>query len=200
MIGAVTDATDRRPGRPRDARVDSAVLAATIAEVTERGFGGATIDGIAARAGVGKATIYRRWPNKEAVLQYVGAQLTDTCESIDSGDLRTDLLSIFEPLAEQFRGGGPIATLMPGLIAEAAHDESIREMVGRLAADRRSGAVDAIERARKRGELRRGTDANAVIDMIAGSFLYRTMLLGEVLPDDFAATIVDMALEGVRKP
>jgi AcrR family transcriptional regulator len=60
--------TDRKPGRPRDARVDAAVAEATRAVLAEHGFGGATVEAIAARAGVGKATIYRRWPSREALL------------------------------------------------------------------------------------------------------------------------------------
>jgi AcrR family transcriptional regulator len=198
MMTAVAEHTDRRPGRPRDARVDQQIVEATLAELAEKGFGGATIEAIAQRAGVGKATIYRRWPNREALLQFVALQVTDICVAQDTGDLRKDLLSIFEPLAAEFYEGGR-AALLPDLMAEAARDPRIRQLVQGLVQERRSGAVEALERARVRGELRRGVDIDAAVDMIAGSFMYRFLLLGEPLTPSFATTAVDVALEGVLK-
>ena len=70
MMACVGEHAERRPGRPRDARVDQQIVEATLAEVTEKGFGAASIESIASRAGVGKATIYRRWPNREALLRF----------------------------------------------------------------------------------------------------------------------------------
>ncbi|MCU1375212.1 MAG: hypothetical protein JWO68_2498 [Actinomycetia bacterium] len=197
-MSAVAEPSDRRPGRPRDARVDQQIVEATLAELADKGFGGATIESIAHRAGVGKATIYRRWPNREALLQFVALQVVDVCEAEDTGDLRKDLLSVFEPLATEFYEGGA-GTLMPDLIAEAARDPQIRPLVRGLAADRRSGAVAAFARARARGELRRGADIDAAVDMIAGSFIYRFLVLDEPVDDEFARTSVDLALHGVLK-
>lgn len=187
-----------RTGRPRDARVDQQIVDATLAELGERGFAGATIESIAHRAGVGKATIYRRWPNRDALLQHVALQVADVFEPEDTGDLRTDLLSVFEPLAAEFYEGG-VASLLPELIAEAARDPAIRDLVRRLADERRAGASAALHRARERGELRPGVDVDAVVDMIAGSYLYRFLLLGERVPKSFARVAVDVALSGALR-
>ena len=189
---------ERRPGRPRDARVDQQIVEATLAELADKGFGGASIESIAARAGVGKATIYRRWPNREALLQFVALQVTDVVEGADTGDLRKDLVAVFTPLASQFYVSGAGA-LLPDLVAEAARDPKIRDLLQELAAERREVAVAAFERARDRGELRRGVDIDMVVDMVAGSFLYRFLLLGEQLDEATAQSAVDVALRGVLR-
>src|SRR5437867_135065 len=75
----------RRRGRPRDVRVEAAVIEATLEEIKEKGLGGATMEAIAARAGVGKTTLYRRWPNKEVLFQFVAGQVTDVFEPVDTG-------------------------------------------------------------------------------------------------------------------
>jgi AcrR family transcriptional regulator len=195
MMAAVATA-ERRPGRPRDARVDQQIVEATLAEVADKGFGGATIESIATRAGVGKAAIYRRWPNREALLQFVALQVSEVVTPADTGDLRADLVAIFAPFAGEFYEGGAGA-LLPDLVAEAARDPKIRDMVRHLAVERRSVAVAAFERAAARGELRRGVDIDTVVDMIAGSFLYRFLLLGDQ-PDDVAGAI-DVALHGILR-
>jgi AcrR family transcriptional regulator len=198
MMSCVGEHTDRRPGRPRDARVDQQIVEATLAELAEKGFGGATIEAIAHRAGVGKATIYRRWPNREALLEFVAFQAADVCEPEDTGDLRKDLLSIFEPMAAEFyeRGAG---ALLPDLIAEAAREPKIRALLRELASARRAGAVAAFERARSRGELRRGLDIDIAVDMIAGAFLYRSVVLAEAIAADVARDAVDVVIQGVLK-
>jgi AcrR family transcriptional regulator len=195
MMAAVATA-ERRPGRPRDARVDQQIVEATLAEVADRGFGGATIESIAARAGVGKAAIYRRWPSREALLQFVALQVSEVVTPADTGDLRADLVAIFGPFSGEFYEGGAGA-LLPDLVAEAARDPKIRDMVRHLAVERRSVAVAAFERAAARGDLRRGVDIDTVVDMIAGSFLYRFLLLGDQ-PDDVERAI-DVALHGVLR-
>jgi AcrR family transcriptional regulator len=193
---AVVATADRRPGRPRDARVDQQIVEATLAEVADKGFGGATIESIAARAGVGKATIYRRWPNREALLQFVALRVSDVVTPADTGDLRKDLVAIFAPFAGEFYEGGAGA-LMPDLVAEAARDPKIRELVRGLAVERRAVAIAAFERAAARRELRAGVDIDTVVDMLAGSFLYRFLLLGEQ-PDDVEKAI-DVALRGILR-
>src|SRR5947209_13533833 len=171
MIGTV----DRRPGRPRDTRVDEAIVAATTAEVAEKGFAGATIDGIAARAGVGKATIYRRWKGKDELMRFAAEQLSDPCTAVDTGNLRDDLLAIFEPVATGVTSG-EVFRLLPVMVAEAARDDDIRQLVRVMAAERRQPAVDAVARAKKRGEVSRSANANVVVDMIAGAIVYRVLV------------------------
>ena len=85
--------TKRSRGRPRDESVDTAVVEAAVAEIAEKGLTAATMEAIAARAGVGRATLYRRWPNKSALLYFCADQLAEVIQPEDTGDLRKDLLS-----------------------------------------------------------------------------------------------------------
>ena len=190
----------RSRGRPRDnARVEAAVVEATLAEIQEKGLANCTVEAIAARAGIGKATFYRRWPNKEAVLYFLASQVSDVLEPVNTGDLRKDLLSVFEPVPDRVYGG-PVAAVLPTFVAEAARDPKMRELVANLTEERRKGALQALRRARRRGELRRGVDLEAVVDMINGAFASRALLLGQPLTAAFARNVVDLAINGVLEP
>jgi AcrR family transcriptional regulator len=172
---------------------------ATLAEITEKGLGAATMEAIATRAGVGKATIYRRWANKDDLFYFVAAQVVDVHEPADTGDLRKDLLSVIVPQAEFLHTGLPVAVLMPTFIAEAARDENIRQLLNKLVDDRRAAAVDAFRRARQRGELRRGVDIETIVDMISGAFSYRWLLRGEPVTTAWARKVLDTALVAALK-
>ena len=84
---------ERLRGRPRDEGVDAAVVEAAVAEIAEKGLTATTMEGIAARAGIGRATLYRRWPNKTALLYFCADQLAEVIQPADTGDLRKDLLT-----------------------------------------------------------------------------------------------------------
>lgn len=187
----------RRPGRPRDSNVESAVLEASIAEITEKGLSATTMEAIAVRAGIAKATLYRRWPNKTALLFFLADQLTDVFEPDDTGDLRKDLLTVFEPLAAQSYGDGPVARLAPTFIAAAAHDDQMRQFVTDSIATRKSGALLALRRARKRGEVRAGADLRLTVDMIAGALSERAYILGKPVTSAYVRRVVDQAIAGL---
>jgi AcrR family transcriptional regulator len=186
----------RGRGRPPDARIEGAVVDATLAEIAEKGLRNATMEGIAVRAEIGKATLYRRWPSKEALLYFLADQLSETYDVLDTGDLRKDLLSVFEPLAKLVYAG-PVATLTPTFIAEAARDPQIREYVSNLVTDRRKGARLALRRAQKRGELRRGVDLDMVLDMMHGALDSRFLSRGLPVTESHIRKVLDLALEGV---
>jgi AcrR family transcriptional regulator len=189
----------RSRGRPRDnERVAAAVVEATLAEIDEKGLGNCTVEAIAARAGIGKATFYRRWPNKEAVLYFLASQLTRVVEPVDTGDLRKDLLSVLEVVRKEAYAG-PVATVMPTFLAEAARDPQMREFVAKLAEEGRMGAIHALERAKRRGELRRGVDLDVVVDMIYGALESRYLNFGESITAAYVRKVVDLAIRGILK-
>jgi AcrR family transcriptional regulator len=134
---STTHTDDRRPGRPRDARVDVAVLEAARTVLAERGFAGATVEAIASRAGVGKATIYRRWPTREALLLAVTTADLPETPIPNTGDLRQDLLTIFTRLAEQLRTAGP-ASYIGDLIGESMRNPEMRKDFQAMIQQRRS--------------------------------------------------------------
>ena len=136
----------RPPGRPRDPRADAAILTAVVELLAEVGFGGLTVDAVAHRAGVGKATIYRRWDGKEQLVLDALSTEVQLMATPDTGDLATDLLQIYEPMAE------PVAQqsatrLMPALAAEAAVNPELADRLRSFVAMRRGAARDALQRA-----------------------------------------------------
>ena len=161
---------DRRLGRPRDARVDVAVMDATRALLAERGFAATTVEAIASRAGVGKATIYRRWPTREALLLAVTTADIPKIQAPDTGDLRRDLLLVFTQLAEQLRTGVP-ASYIGDLIGESTRNPAMREDFDALVELRRSLCAAMIAQAKKRGDLRKGVDPDMVLDLISGALV-----------------------------
>ena len=190
----------RGRGRPPDnQRVEAAVVKATLAEIKEKGLANCTVESIAARAEIGKATFYRRWPNKEAVLHFVARRwLARTVEPDDTGDLRKDLLSVVEPVRKEVYGAS-IGAVMPTFIAEAARDPQMREFVSKFTMEGRKSAVLALERAKRRGELRRGVDLEVVVDMIYGAFEARFLNTGERVSAAYIRKIIDLAMEGILK-
>jgi AcrR family transcriptional regulator len=187
---------DRRLGRPRDARVDAAVMDATRALLAERGFAGTTVEAIAGRAGVGKATIYRRWPTREALLLAVTTADLPEAPIPDTGDLRQDLLTIFTRLAEQLRTAGP-ASYIGDLIGESMRNPEMRKDFQAMIQQRRSLCADIVAQARKRGEVRKSVDPDVVLDLIAGAIFYRKLFYDGPADAAFVKVTVDAVLDGI---
>ncbi|WP_349268482.1 TetR/AcrR family transcriptional regulator [Mycolicibacterium parafortuitum] len=200
MASSVTKApvaptrTTQRRGRPRDDRLDATIVDATIAEVGAKGWGGATIEGIAARAGVGRGTIYRRWPSKTELFQYAAAAVTHTVEAPDTGSFVEDLFAAVLPIADMLTRP-ELAALLPSLLAEAANDASIRQTLRTFAVQSRQQAIEAVERARRRGDIVQSTDAEALVDMLAGALVYRRLLLGETTDAAAVRVLVRQAVQ-----
>ena len=187
---------DRRLGRPRDARVDAAVLDATRALLAERGFAGTTVEAIATRAGVGKATIYRRWPTREALLLAVTSADLPEIAVPDTGDLRQDLRLIFTMLAEQMRFAGP-ASYIGDLIGESMRNPEMRKDFDALVEARRSLCGAIIAQAKRRGDLRKGVDPDMVLDLISGALFYRKIFRDEPADAAYVEQAIDSVLDGI---
>jgi AcrR family transcriptional regulator len=186
----------RRPGRPRDARAERAILEATMDLVAEVGFAGLTVDAVAARAAVGKATIYRRWASKADLLYAAMEALHEEWETPDTGSLRADLVAVFEHLAEYV-----VATragrAMPALVAEAETNGELSDLVHRFVHDRREKTRAIFERARERGEIGDGFDVELAIDMACAPVFYRRLLSGAPIRAEDGARVVSMLLDGI---
>lgn len=184
------------PGRPRNADAEGKILDATLELLSEVGFAGLTVDGVAARAGVGRATIYRRWPSKGALVLAASRCLIGDVPGTDTGTLRNDLLALTSGLVEHLRST-PMGCLLPTLAAEARGNPELAELVTQFADDRRAHVRTVLRRSRDRGELRAGTDLEVLIDVIAGPAFYRMMISGGPPTAARMVKVVDMVLDGV---
>jgi AcrR family transcriptional regulator len=174
----VTGAADtRRPGRPRSPEAHAAILRAALELAVEGGLRGLSMEAIAARAGVGKATIYRRWKTKEALFVEAIGLIAFTPEVPDTGSARGDFeavsgAAVGRMAPEAFR-------MLPRLMADAADDPELREALHTALVRPRRAAIAAIlRRGIERGELRADLDIDLVSDMVIGPLIARVLLSG----------------------
>jgi AcrR family transcriptional regulator len=186
-------------GRPRSPEANRAILAATLDLLASRGLAAMSIEEVAARAGVGKATIYRRWPSKG--LLALDAFVTSFREEQplpDTGTLRGDLIAALTAWVRAVTqtSMGPMLT---GLIAEAQHDGDLRAAWReRVLEPLRVQHRIMLDRAIARGEIPAGVDQEAVLDLFFGAAEHRLLLGHLPLTDDFIREVVDVILDGIR--
>jgi AcrR family transcriptional regulator len=198
---AASPAEERATGRPRSAEAHSAIIASTLAILAELGFERMSIEAIAAHAGVGKTTIYRRWKTKEDLV----ADALDSVKPLparpDSGDLRADIAAIAESFAASVRaplGRHVIALIINTLTSNPALAELYWQRFGALKNDALRGVL---ERAQARGEIRASADLDALLDLLSGYVLYQLL----VKPPSQAfhasiARVLDTLFQGVAEP
>jgi len=186
-------------GRPRSERARLAILAAAAELLLDRGLAAVSMDAVAARAAVSKATIYRWWPTKETLAldalytEWAAAQPSE----VDTGSLRGDLLSLLTPWARVASSrpyGRVIAALLSEVQTDPAYAAQYRQ---RVVQPRRDQARAILARAMERDEIPPSTETEVAIDLLYGP-LYHRLLHGHApLDDQFVADVVDMALAGI---
>lgn len=182
--------TESRPrGRPRSATADDAILAATLELVGEVGISGMSMDELARRAGVAKATIYRRWSNKESLVIDALHSAMSPIESQDTGSLRGDLRGYLGVLIGRF-DQNPMNDVLPHLIEAACHDPGVQASLDEYVQFRRAPLRAIFERARDRGEIDDDADIDVLIDLTIGPFIYRRLLTRDVIDHRFADRIL----------
>ena len=188
----------RRPGRPRSERADRAIIEAALSVFAESGTEGLCIERVAARAGVGKATVYRRWPSRGALaLDAFLAEFEEQQPVPDTGTFRGDLLSALRAWIRSVTRT-PAGRMLAGLVAEAQRDPALavawREHV---IEPLRARNTILVERAIERGEIPPDTDADVVLDMMFGAAYHRLLQGHRPLTDQFARRVVDLIVAGV---
>jgi AcrR family transcriptional regulator len=148
-----------------------------------------TIEGVATRAGVGKATIYRRWPSKEdLVVDAVVTRCLEHVVSPDTGSLRGDLLVLLQAMVDKFRRDGPFVMAFN---AEQQHNPQLAEAFRRtFLEDRRTATREIFERALERGDLPAGTDLELLQDVGPAILWHRLTVTGAPVDDDLPERIV----------
>jgi len=189
--------TGPRRGRPRSAEVDEAVLAATVELAGEVGVSRLSMDDVALRAKVSKATIYRRWASKEAlVLDALRAAMVPI-EDVDTGSLRGDLEHYLTELVNRFHTG-KMRDVLPHLIGVACHDTNLRCSLDDYMRTRRVPLHLIVQRGVARGELAADTDLEVLIDLILGPFVYRKLLAHTPIDDVFVEKLLGLVLPNLR--
>ncbi|MFV2062808.1 MAG: TetR/AcrR family transcriptional regulator [Chloroflexota bacterium] len=192
---ALTDLPSR-PGRPRSDRARRDICDAFREILIERGFDKVRLEHVAARAGVGKATIYRHWPSKQALAQEVLAELASPHMAVpDIGDTRSELLvTVLAPMrALTETDFGPT---IRALLSEIARDPELGDPFrSTVVQARRNEVARVIERGVRRGDLRPDLDAEVATEMLVGPVYFRLMFGGQ-LDAAFAERIVDEVMQG----
>jgi AcrR family transcriptional regulator len=183
-------------GRPRSDEAHKAILEATLALLAEQGFSALKVEGIAARAGVGKATIYRRWRSK-LPLVVEAFSLLPALEEVDTGDLVRDLKQMLRSYFELFNTT-PLGTVLPSLTGERRHNQALSKLLDPVLRERRQPLVHALQRAIARGELPRDLDLELAVDLIVGPISVRLFFGGAKFGPRLIDAIVDLALSGLR--
>lgn len=182
-------------GRPRSEEAHLAILDATLELLTEAGYSALTVEGVAARAGVGKATIYRRWPSKLPLVIEAFRELPGL-EEIDTGELAADLKEMLRSYLRVFHTT-PLGQVFPSLAGERLHNPELSELFDPLVVARRQPLIRRLERAVARGELRSGVDVQLVADLLVGPISVRLFTTGTHTPPRLVGPIVDYLLAGV---
>jgi AcrR family transcriptional regulator len=185
-------------GRRRSERSHDAIIRATQELLVERGYRQLTIEGVAARAGVGKQTIYRWWPSRAALVleaYLAGSEAVSPPPESETTreNVRALLLWLSDVLAQPI-GGRVVA----GLVADLPHDPDLAKGFRRdVVPVRRRAMLAALERGRERGEIRPDADVEVAVDALHGAVFYRLLLSGEPLDEEFAARVTDHVLDGL---
>ncbi|MDH3211576.1 MAG: TetR/AcrR family transcriptional regulator, partial [Myxococcales bacterium] len=182
-------------GRPRSEEAHKAILDATLELLVEVGFSALTVEGVATRAGVGKATIYRRWPSKLPLVVEAFRQLPQL-EEVDTGNLVDDLKQMLQSYLQLFYTT-PLAAVLPSLAGERAHDPQLSERFDPVIQGRRQPLVRALERAVERGELSPDLDLDLAADLVVGPIAVRLFFTGAKLSPRMVGPMVDLALRGI---
>jgi AcrR family transcriptional regulator len=185
-----TTAAARKPGRPRSAKADTAILEAAVEIFAESGLDGLTVEGVAARAGVGKGTIYRRYPGKvelvvAATRCFTGVDGPAPDTGTTSGDVRVLVDNLITMLTAT-----PLGRALPILVASRARVPEIDRAFREIVVTKRAHGALVVGRGVARGDLRADVDPEVFIDSYVSPVFYRSLITNAPLDERFAAEVV----------
>jgi AcrR family transcriptional regulator len=197
-VASLEDTGSFKIGAPRSART-TAILDATRELLAKGGVRELTVEGVAARSGVAKTTIYRRWRSKDELALAVLMDMVQTVVAVpELADTRSELIALVKG-AVRVLGKTLMGTVMQGLVSELSSDSELgvafREEVVAL---RMAEVQRLLARGIERGEIRPDADAGLAHELLFGPVYYRLFLSGEPLDSGLAERIVDAVLPGLR--
>ena len=174
-----------------------AILDAVLALCREEGYARLSIEAIAARAGVGKQTIYRWWPSKGAVLlEALDREAATAAAFPETGDLVADMRTTISDVV-RFQANPDLGPPFAALLAEAQQDPTLgRLLLERFIRPRRAPIVERLRRAKEAGQLPETLDVEAVLELIFGALFHRLLLPSGPLDDAYASFVVDTVFGG----
>ena len=188
----------RPPGRPRSEQARIAILRSTLKTLAKNGFSDFTIEDVAARAAVGKATVYRWWPNKGALIaDAFASSTTRNLRFPDTGSVYNDMSRQMRQLIKVFRS--PRGRIVSAILAAGQSDKDlIAAFRDRFLWPRRREAYETLRRAIARGELHKDTDLDLLLDSLYGPIYMRFLIRHDELTPDFVDRLCAMVLAGAR--
>jgi AcrR family transcriptional regulator len=195
-----TPETSQSRGRPRSEKARQAILASAMEILLEQGLTAMSMDDVASRAEVSKATIYRWWPSKERLaLDALAAEWASSAptDNGDTGTLRGDLLARLRPWVRQLNRK-PYARVAAGLVAAAQTDPEFADLYRHnFVQPRRDATRDVLVRARDRGEIAADTDLEVALDLLYGPIYHRLLHGHAPLTERFAQHVIDAVIPGM---
>lgn len=191
-------------GRPRDPRIDAAILRATAELLVESGYGNLTLAAVADRAGTSKTALYRRWSSKVELVHEAAIPATPSALIAPAGDIGADVRAMLAAAGDVFSSPVTRAAL-PGLVADMAADPGLQDKVMARLAGLFGAVGDRIAEAVRRGEVRRDVDPDRLIEVIGGATMLRVLLrpgdrLDEHWLDEMTAIVVTGVMPVPRPP
>jgi AcrR family transcriptional regulator len=182
-----------RRGRPLSPELDDRILEAALAMLADVGYAGLRLDALAARAGVAKTTILRRWPSKAAIAAAALHRIAlQTAEVPDSGNLREDLHELLSNAVATFVSGP--GSFVPAMIRESGHHAEIADLLATVIQTRRAAYRRALNRAIARHELHPDVDEEVMIDLLIGPMWTRLLITRQPVNEALVEEIVDAVL------
>jgi AcrR family transcriptional regulator len=181
---------------PRGERARERVLRAALEVLADLGMPGFTMEAIAQRAGASKATVYRHWPSRAALLVDAMDLAFEPLPLPATGQLRTDLIDLVSRL-QALLSGQPFPRLMAAFIDAAERDPALSSLHAQLTERRREPLRHVLAQARRRGEIPSTTDLELAVDLLAGPAFYRRFIAHRAFPHRNAAAVVDHVLTAI---
>ncbi|WP_406231370.1 TetR/AcrR family transcriptional regulator [Nocardia sp. NBC_01009] len=182
----------------RGPKVRAAVLAATVDELGEHGYAALTVENVARRAGVHKTTVYRRWPDRDALIaDALGDSVTTDIPIPDTGSIDEDLRGLARGLVAWVKSSGGQAVLSV-LLSETTGAARPPDAVRHVFRDRIRTSLPVVGRAIERGELPTGTDAAELVKALVAPIYFRALITREPVTDATADAAARLALTGAR--
>lgn len=194
-MGGTPDAEPARAGRPRDPRLDAAIVAATLELLEERGYHDMSLAAVAERAGTTTAAIYRRWGSKSALVSRAVFRTDGDDVVADTGDVAADIATMIRWSVDKLARPAALAAIA-GLLGEARSDRRARVADAAIAVDL---TVDRLRRAQAAGQLRADVDAEVMASLLDGPVMHAALSgNADRIDDDWIEGLVSIVLDGAR--